>query len=64
MSLKWTLLSILALGVLTVSFFVVFEVTVQPSSARRQQVANVVWSVSGVVFLAIRAWFLAGGKKK
>jgi hypothetical protein len=63
MSLKWTALSLLALGVLTVGSLVLFEVTVHPSSTRRQEVANVVWAIAGVVFVAILAANLARGKK-
>jgi hypothetical protein len=63
MSLKWTAVSLLALAVLTVGSLVLFEVTVHPSSARRQEFANVVWAIAGVIFVAIVAGTLARGKK-
>ncbi len=64
MSVLWTILSCIALVVLAIAGLVVFEMTVHPSSAQRQQVANVVWPVTGVLFLALWGWFLAGGKRK
>lgn len=64
MSLLWTILSTIGLLVLAVGCLVVFELTVQPSSAQRTQIANVVWPVTGVLFLCLWGWFLAGGKRK
>jgi hypothetical protein len=50
--------------VLVVAVFVVFEFSVHPSSVQRQQIANVVWPMAGVLFLALWGWFLAGGKRR
>jgi hypothetical protein len=63
-SLLWTILSTVALVVLAVASLVVFELTVRPSSVQRQQIANVVWPLTGVLFLALWGWFLAGGKRR
>jgi hypothetical protein len=62
-SLKWTVLLTLAVFVLLVAAFVVFEVSVRPSSTQRQQVANVGWTVAGLLVVALWAWFLARGKR-
>ncbi len=64
MSLKWTLLTTLALFVLVIATFVVFEFTVRPLPSRRQQFANGVWTLAGLLFLALWAWFsLRKGKR-
>ncbi len=64
MSVLWTILGSIALVVLAIASLVVFELTVRPSSAQRTQIANVVWPVAGVLFLALWGWFLAGGKRR
>ena len=64
MSLKWTLLVTFAVGVLMVATFVVFEVSVRPSASQRQQVANMGWTVAGLLVAALWAWFLARGKRQ
>ncbi len=64
MSVLWTILGSIALVVLAIASLVVFELTVRPSSGQRTQIANVVWPVTGVLFLALWGWFLAGGKRK
>lgn len=53
MSLLWTVLSTLAVGVLAIAAFVVFEVTVGPTSAQRQQFASGVWSLAGLIVVAL-----------
>ena len=55
-SLLWTFLSTLAVGVLTIASFVIFEVVVQPTSARRQEVANVVWILAGLTVVVLWVW--------
>jgi hypothetical protein len=62
-SLKWTLLFTIAVGVLMVAAFVAFEVWARPTSSQRQQVANVGWTVAGLLVVALWAWFLARGKR-
>lgn len=64
MSLKWTLFATFALLVLVISTFVVYEFTVHPLPSQRQQFANGVWTLAGLLFLALWAWFsLRRGKR-
>ena len=58
MALKWTLLASLALFVLFISSFVLFEVNVHPSPEQRHQFANGVWTIAGLLFVALWAWFI------
>jgi hypothetical protein len=60
---KWTVLSTLGVLALTVGTLVVFETAVRPTSAQRQQMANVIWPVAGLLIIAIWAWFLAPRKR-
>jgi hypothetical protein len=47
-----------------VATFVVFEVSVRPSASQRQQVANMGWTVAGLLVVALWAWFLARDKRR
>ena len=64
MSGLWTVLSTIAVLVLTVGTLVLFEVTVHPSSEQRHRVANVVWVTGGLLAVAIWAWFLGPRKRR
>jgi hypothetical protein len=63
MSLLWTILSTLVLGVLTIAALYLFEISVHPNSAQRQQVANVVWPVAGLLCVLLWVWFFKSGKR-
>ena len=63
MSLLWTVVSTLAVLVLTVLVFVVFEVTIRPGSMQRQQIAKVVWPVAGLLVVALWSYYLAMKKR-
>jgi hypothetical protein len=63
-SLKWTVLLTFVVGLLMVAAFVLFEVSIHPSPSQRQRVANVGWTVAGLLVVALWAWFLARDKRR
>jgi heme/copper-type cytochrome/quinol oxidase subunit 2 len=63
MSAIWTVLTCVAVLALAVGTFIAFETGHARTAAQRQEFANGLWAVVGVVIVALWAWNIAARRR-